>query len=224
MRILTGITMAALVCGVSVLAAPPDAPADRAGVLPAAADPPDAGPVHPAPGHGPRGVMRNAHTLVFNHDALTRTVEEIPGGVRTVTTTSDPALVPVLQTHPKEMEALYADGGRVRAWDPLFAELAQVHDRVKMVWKDLENGIEVEVTSEDPEVVRLIRAHAIKVSEFVNRGVDAMHEPTPLPEGYEAGSSEAAPAGCCGRCMRRGPQGMGQGRGTGRGWRGGRGR
>lgn len=223
MRILTGITMAALVCGVSVLAAPPDALEAGAEAAPPVAAPSDAAPTGPVPGHGPRGVMRDAHTLVFNHDALTRTIEKIPGGVRTVTTTSDPALVPVLQAHPKEMEALYADGGRVRAWDPLFAELAEVHDRVTMVWKDLDNGIEVEVTSGDPAVVRLIRAHANKVSEFVNRGVEAMHEPTPLPEGYEAGSIEAAPAACCGRCMRRGPQGMGQGRGNGRGWRGGRG-
>jgi quercetin dioxygenase-like cupin family protein len=37
-------------------------------------------------------------------------------------------------------------------------------------------------TSDDPEVVALIRQHAHRaVSEFVERGMDRAHEPTPLP-------------------------------------------
>lgn len=132
-----------------------------------------------------RELMRDAHTLVFNNEAIVRTIEEIPGGVRTVTTTSDPELLKVLQRHPKEMGAYYHDGGMVRGWDPVFRALAQHGDKVNMDVKEIENGVEVTATSEDKEVAKLIRAHAYKVSEFVNRGREAMHEPTPLPEDYE---------------------------------------
>lgn len=129
-----------------------------------------------------RDLMRDAHTLVFNNQSIVRTVEEIPGGVRTVTTTSDPELLKVLQRHPKEMGGYYKDGGMVRGWDPVFRALAQHADKVEMKVKDIENGVEVTSTSEDEQVVQLIRAHAYKVSEFVERGREAMHEATPLPE------------------------------------------
>ena len=75
-----------------------------------------------------RELMRDAHTLVFNNDWLTRTVEEIPGGVRTVTTTTDPDLLKVLRRHPKEMGKHYKEGGMVRGWDPVFRELASYGD------------------------------------------------------------------------------------------------
>lgn len=129
-----------------------------------------------------RELMRDAHALVFNNDLIVRTVEEIPGGVRTTTTTSDPELLEVLQRHPKEMGAYYKDGGMVRGWDPVFRALAQHSDKVEMEVKKIENGVEVIATSEDKRVAKLIRAHAYKVSDFVERGRTAMHEPTPLPE------------------------------------------
>ena len=48
-----------------------------------------------------RELMRDAHALVFNNDWIKREIEEIPGGVRTVTTTTDPELLKVLKRHPK---------------------------------------------------------------------------------------------------------------------------
>ncbi len=53
-----------------------------------------------------------------------------------------------------------------------------------MRFKELENGIEVTVTSDDAEVVKLVRAHAYKVSDFVKRGHAALHEGMGLPEDY----------------------------------------
>jgi len=140
---------------------------------------------HGAVGVSARKVMQGARTLVFNHESITREVKEIPGGVQTVTTTTNPDLVPVLQKHPKEMVEHFEKGGSVRRWDPLFAELGKHYDKVDMKWNNLKDGIEITSTSDDPEVVKLIRAHAKKVSEFVSRGRAAMHEATPLPEDYE---------------------------------------
>ena len=73
---------------------------------------------------GKPGLMQDAHALVFDHQAITRTVENIADGVRTETTSSDPALVNVLRRHPREMVAHFEAGGMVRGWDPVFRELA----------------------------------------------------------------------------------------------------
>lgn len=141
-----------------------------------------------------RDLMRDAHALVFDHASVTRSVEMIPNGVRTVTTTSNAELLPVLRNHPRQMAELYRQGGMVRGWDPLFRELSAVSDKVKMEFKDLENGVEVVSTSEDAEVVKLIQAHAEKVSEMVRRGVPAMHEATAIPPGYARPGTEDSAA------------------------------
>ncbi|MBI1318762.1 MAG: hypothetical protein GC168_07410 [Candidatus Hydrogenedens sp.] len=137
--------------------------------------------------------MQDAHALVFDHTKISRTVENLDNGVRTTTTTSDADLLPVLQRHPREMGTLYQRGGMVRGWDPVFRELAAHSDKVDMAVEDIENGVVVTSTSEDPEVVKLIQAHAAKVSDMVQRGVPAMQEPTPLPEDY---GREAATGAC----------------------------
>lgn len=141
-----------------------------------------------------RELMQDAHALVFDHSAITRTVEDLPNGVRTITTTTDAALLPTLRKHPREMGDLYSQGGMVRGWDPLFVELAAVHDKVTMTVRDIEGGVEVSSTSEDPEVVKLIQAHAKKVSDMAHRGVPAMQEATPLPDGYVRPTTPEAPA------------------------------
>jgi hypothetical protein len=73
-------------------------------------------------------------------------------------------------------------------WDPLFRELFARADEISIEIEQLEDGMRVTETSDDPAVVQLIQAHARKVNEFVERGPAAVHEETPLPAGY-------APAG-----------------------------
>lgn len=137
-------------------------------------------------GGGPRGgVMHTAMTLVHNRGTIKRTVEEIPGGIRSVTTASDPSMVETVRRHVREMAALLDRGGHIRRWDPLFAEIAAQGEKIKIEYKDIDNGIEVVETSDDPEVAKLIVAHAYKVNEFVARGMEAFHESTPLPKDYK---------------------------------------
>jgi len=136
-------------------------------------------------GGGPnQPVMENAHFLIDNHQHLQRTVEEVPGGVRTRTIADDPALIDRLREHVLEMADLLAGGGRIRNWDPLFSEIFDHRDAIKIEIRDIANGVEVIETSEQEQVVALIRAHARKVEEFVARGRAACHEETPLPPGY----------------------------------------
>jgi hypothetical protein len=136
------------------------------------------------PGGGRSAVMPDAMRLLHSYSSLERTVEEIPNGVRTTTTTTNPAVLELLRRHPRDMYKFYEAGGVVRPHDPIFNELSRVADKIKMTFKDVENGVDVISTSKDPEVVKLIRAHAHKVSEFVKRGHAALQEGAPLPEDY----------------------------------------
>ncbi|NNL66901.1 MAG: hypothetical protein HKP30_11700 [Myxococcales bacterium] len=148
----------------------------------------------PGPGAGGRGrdVMEATHALVHDYrGSIVREVEEIENGVITVTRSpEDPEAAAMLRRHVLEMKELLADGGRIRLWDPLFSEIFDRYDEVDMVVEELEDGVRVTETSNDPEVVKLIQAHARKVDDFVARGPAAVHEPTPLPDGYRGSAAQ----------------------------------
>ena len=135
---------------------------------------------------GNRSAMQTAMTLVHGDRSLIlRTVEEVPDGVVTVTRIpSDPQAVEVLHQHVAEMTSLLESGGQVRRWDPLFAEIFEHAEEIDIEIETLEDGVRVTETSDNPQVVALIRAHARKVDQFIARGPEAVHEATPLPEGY----------------------------------------
>lgn len=128
--------------------------------------------------------MQLAHFLIDNHERLQRTVELIPEGVRTRTTTTDPDLVESLRDHVRQMAALIEGGGRIRNWDPLFREIFNRRESIEISIADVDDGVEVIETSADHDVALLIQAHARKVDEFVARGRAAYREETPLPDGY----------------------------------------
>lgn len=128
-----------------------------------------------------RPEIARVHELLDSREGIQRRVEQIPGGVRTTTTVDDPETLELLRTHVRDMETMIREGGHIRRWDPLYAELLDQRERIRMEVRDIENGVEVTETSDDPWVRDLIRAHATKVVEFVYRGWDAYREPTPMP-------------------------------------------
>ena len=138
-------------------------------------------------GGGP-AVMQTARALMHDHRwEIERRIEEIDDGVITVTRSpSSPAAAAAIRRHVREMKGLLESGGRVRQWDPLFRELFERADEISIEIEQLEDGMRVIETSDDPEVVKLIQAHARKVTEFVERGPTAAHEQTPLPADYAA--------------------------------------
>lgn len=129
------------------------------------------------------------HFLIENHESLERSVEEIPGGVRTRTVSKDPEIIDAVRIHVRQMVDLIHGGGRIRNWDPLFVEIFDHREAIEMEITDIEGGVEVTETSGDDQVALLIRAHAVKVEEFVARGLEAYREETPLPDEY----SDASP-------------------------------
>jgi hypothetical protein len=124
-------------------------------------------------------------SLLGDHDKIRREVEFIDSGVVATTVSDDPEIAETIRKHVRQMAARMETGQGVRHWDPLFVEIFRHHDAISMEIEDIEGGVRVRETSDDPEVQELIRQHATRgVSEFVERGFDRAHEPTPLPEGY----------------------------------------
>jgi len=136
-------------------------------------------------GRGPQGPHHeNIHALLDRHTLIERKIEEIDGGVETITTSGDAATEETIRQHVRQMEDRLTSGHGMRHWDPLFVELFRHHDKIHMEIVDVPGGVRVRETSGDPEVASLIQLHARAVSEFVSDGYDRAHRATPLPEGY----------------------------------------
>lgn len=129
--------------------------------------------------------MRSIHGLLTSHQKIERRVEDIPGGVRTITTSDDPPVAELIRAHVRQMKARYARGQPIRPMDPVFRELFRNRHKATLEHEDIPGGIRVTHTSNDPQVVLLIRQHARRfVSEAAKEGMSRAMRPTPLPEGY----------------------------------------
>lgn len=132
--------------------------------------------------------MRVIHTLLQNHGRIERQVEDILGGVRTLTTSDDTEVAGAIRAHVRQMKERLEKGQPIRMMDPLFREIFEHAGQIRMAVEDVEGGVRVTETSEDPNVQLLIRQHARRaVSEFVEGGMARAMRGTPLPEGYRAG-------------------------------------
>lgn len=132
------------------------------------------------------GDMRNIHQLLTKHEKIQRRVETLDNGVKTWTESNDPELVPVIQIHVQQMKERVENNRPVRQMDPLFREIFEHANEIKMQIENTEKGIFVLETSDNAQVVKLIQQHAHwAVSEFVEQGMSRAMEPTPLPDGYE---------------------------------------
>ena len=179
-------TLALLFVPAAVLADPPPGCRCREVRARAGRARPGRPPLSVRAGPGPmgreRGMSDDEHGAIFDllsgHDAIARTVKEIPGGVQTTTTTTKPELVETLRTHVRQMARRLEQGRPVRMWDPVFRDVFAHADEINVAMKDIDGGIEVTETSKNPAVVTLIRAHAAKVSDFVAEGT-----PRPAPRG-----------------------------------------
>ncbi len=130
--------------------------------------------------------MGPIHGLLMQHEKVHRTVEEIPGGVRTVTTSEDPQVTDLIRTHVREMKERIEKGQPIRQMDPLFREIFRHHEKIRLEVEDVPGGVRATETSDDPQVSLLIRQHAKRaVSEFVQGGMNRAMQGTPLPEGYK---------------------------------------
>lgn len=117
--------------------------------------------------------------VMFNNfQTLSREVENLPNGIRTVTRSSDPAVMEALVSHVVGMI------GRVEAKDDpkIFIQsptLDIFFDRAEKIDSTIDvtdEGIVVTQTSDDPELVEAMHVHAAEVSAMAERGMQAVHE------------------------------------------------
>lgn len=110
------------------------------------------------------------HWLLAHHQQIRRDVHEIPGGVETLTESDDPAVATKIQEHVTAMSRRVESGRPIRNRDPLFAALFRHADQITIRVEPTPQGVRVRETSDDAEVIALIRAHAKVVSGFVKSG------------------------------------------------------
>ena len=112
---------------------------------------------------------------MFNrHTEITRTVEEIPGGVRTTTQSNAPDLVAKLHAHVSSMYSHIDQGSEVMCMSQSLPTLFRNARGYRRQLTLTPTGIIAEETSDDPALTDAIRAHAREVTGFVQEGMPAM--------------------------------------------------
>ncbi|MCV7092102.1 hypothetical protein [Mycobacterium interjectum] len=112
---------------------------------------------------------------MFNrHTEIIRTVEEIPGGVRTTTQSNAPDLAAQLHAHVSSMYSHVDQGREVMCMSQSLPTLFRNADGYRRQLTLTPTGVTVEETSDDPALTNAIRAHAREVSGFVRDGMPAM--------------------------------------------------
>lgn len=124
---------------------------------------------------GVAGAEMSQYMNMFRrHGELRRSVEDIPGGVRTTTESSAPDLVAELQSHVSAMYSHLDQGAEVMC---MSSSLPTLFGRATDYQRQLiftANGVVVEETASDPDLTRTIREHAQEVTGFVVEGMPAM--------------------------------------------------
>ncbi len=117
-------------------------------------------------------------TMFRSFPAITREVENLPDGIRTVTYSADEELMNVIVSHVVGMIDRVDEGRDPKVviqsptLDILFERRAAITTDIDIT----DAGIVVIQTSDDPEVVAALQTHAAEVSDMVARGMQSVHE------------------------------------------------
>ena len=121
--------------------------------------------------------MGDIHELFVNHDRITRTVTNLPNGIRTVTESADPRIAQLLKDHVTSMGQRVETGN-----DPglpiesqALRSIYQNYDKIHTTFEPTATGIVVIQTSTDQGTVAALQQHASEVTDFVKDGMAAMH-------------------------------------------------
>ena len=117
-------------------------------------------------------------TMFRSFETISREVTNLPDGIRTVTRSSDAAVMEALVSHVVGMI------GRVDAGDdpqifiqsPTLDIFFERGDRIDTTIDVTDEGIVVVQTSDDPELVEALHVHAAEVTALADRGMQAVHE------------------------------------------------
>lgn len=118
--------------------------------------------------------MDLVHELVTNNQAITRTVEHLPNGIRTLTESSNPTIAGYIKAHVASMEQRLENGEVFNLFSPTLPTLFENYDRIHSELEYTPTGVAVVQTSDDPALVEALQAHAAEVTELVDEGMRAM--------------------------------------------------
>ena len=107
--------------------------------------------------------------MFARHNEISRTVEEIPGGVRTITQSDSPHLAARLKTHVSGMYYRLDGGSEVMCMSQSLPTLFRNATGYRRQLTITPTGVIAEETADDPNLVQAIREHAHEVSGFVPR-------------------------------------------------------
>ena len=116
--------------------------------------------------------------LFTNHLDITRSVEMLPNGIRTVTETENAALRDALVSHVSVMITRVdaGDDPEIPIQSLMLTPIFEGGNTITTEINPTEMGVEVIQTSTDPKVVEALQKHANEVSDLAARGMDAVHE------------------------------------------------
>jgi hypothetical protein len=124
---------------------------------------------------GATGEDMSIYMEMFNrHNEIRRTVEEIPGGVRTTTESDAPDLAALLHAHVPSMYAHLNEGAEIMCMSGSLPTLFRSATNYQRQLTLTPKGIVAVETADDPDLTLAIRAHAQEVTGFVNDGMPAM--------------------------------------------------
>jgi hypothetical protein len=186
-RSIVGTIVVAAVCA-SVCWAGDTNPPEQSAVGPPAKDAADSAAGQPPKGKGRGGKDETFardrdtfHFLLEHHKDIRRTVKKLENGVESLTESDKPEIARKIQEHVPAMYERLKSGKGVRYWDPLFAEAFKHGKKMKMTIENTKTGVKVVETSDQPDVVKIIQAHADVVSKFVEKGFEEAHKEHPVP-------------------------------------------
>lgn len=126
-------------------------------------------------GMGMGSDMGRIHQLLGSHDKITRKVVELPDGIESWTTSSDPQIAATLPAHLEDMVTRMKQGQVIHGFDPLFRKVFAAAGEIEVTVEPITGGIHVTERGKTPAAVAAVRAHAQLVSWMAERGMAEAH-------------------------------------------------
>lgn len=116
--------------------------------------------------------------LFIQHDEITRSVENLPNGIKTLTETKNEQLRENIIDHVTMMVTRLQEekNPKVIIQSPTLHEIFEYYDEIETEIELTDQGIALVQTSNNPQVVALLQQHAAEILDMVDRGMEAVHE------------------------------------------------
>jgi len=116
--------------------------------------------------------------LFRNFETITREVENLENGIRTVTLSTDAAVMKALVSHSVGMidRVKRKDDPKIMIQSPTLNAFFLQGDEIDSSIEVTKQGLIITQTSENPQLVEALQTHAAEVSAMADRGMEAVHE------------------------------------------------